>query len=301
MQSEEEKLREINSRQSSDDSPGTAPKSLYGGMEERLKVRVTAMRGRGFGIRKRSMLKKDDVPDVYLKIRLAPFSYRKGDKQPRPWKTPTIKDDTMPQWMESMDFDGVDSTRDTLIVEAWDENRGSADEHLGTAEFSVEKLLRNRQLEVELRDGSSPGKTYVTLMCIRLGKAEDGAKALNDGVNVVGDDKDVLVHYHPQMNDQGYEATLLGQNTASAAAAVAAADDDGDDDDEGDVVAPLPPATSPSFCIANIDMVKDDDSQSLCSAPSIKSMGTSRSKKTKKMMKGFGRRITGRKKKEKDR
>lgn len=301
MQSEEEYIQDIDSSQVVVDpsSPPISPKSLYGGADERLDVRVTAMRGRGFTIRKRRLGKKNDVPDVYLKIRLSPFSGRKGDQQLEPWKTHTIKDDTMPTWKASKDFERVDSLRDTLHVEAWDENRAGSDELLGRAEFSLEKLLRKRILEVELRDCPDTADTYVTLMCVQLEKAVSREKALRDGVNSVTSEKDVLVHYHPQMDDQGYEATLLPQSNKSARI------DEVDDEEEeaDDVVAPLPSSSAPHSLdphrIANIDMVKDDDNRSINSALSMNSTSSSRSKKAKNMFKSFGRKISGKKKKEK--
>jgi len=139
------------------------PRSMYGGKYERdTNVRVTALRGRGF-------LKEDDVLDVYLIIKLNSQrqTYRLED-QPPTWRTATIKDDTMPQWNETKDYFYIEPARDFLRVDVWEENAHSKDECLGSANFSLEKLLRKRFLEMELGDESSLTKSYVTLMCVRL-------------------------------------------------------------------------------------------------------------------------------------
>eukprot|EP00584_Thalassiosira_punctigera_P003085 CAMPEP_0172538734 /NCGR_PEP_ID=MMETSP1067-20121228/10062_1 /TAXON_ID=265564 ORGANISM="Thalassiosira punctigera, Strain Tpunct2005C2" /NCGR_SAMPLE_ID=MMETSP1067 /ASSEMBLY_ACC=CAM_ASM_000444 /LENGTH=785 /DNA_ID=CAMNT_0013324287 /DNA_START=93 /DNA_END=2450 /DNA_ORIENTATION=+ len=140
------------------------PRSIYGGMmESKMKIRITAVRGRGFPIRKRS-IKKDDVPDVYCFIRL--HSGDPHETRPLNWKTCTIKDDTMPQWNYSREISDIDPAGGVLRVDVYDENKGK-DMCLGSAEFSLEKLLRKRVLEMELRDGSELTNSFVTLQCIR--------------------------------------------------------------------------------------------------------------------------------------
>lgn len=204
MQTEEEFSQRV-----PDQSIGASSHSMYGGMDVSggTGLRITAVRGRGFKVRSR-LIKKDDVPDVYCKIRLRDA---RGDAPW--WRTKTIKDDTMPQWGESKDFDGVRSQRAAIIVETFDENKKGTDDFLGRAEFSVEQLLRKRLMEVELKDGPDPTDRFVTLRCVEL--ELPGKRAVDRGDNVMGPKEEVLVHYQPDMGDGGYESTLLEEPTAS--------------------------------------------------------------------------------------
>ena len=79
MQSEEERLEQAVSSsnrsgdpQAVDDSERMGvPTSVYSSVyEDGVSVRITAVRGRGFSIKKRRFGKKDDVPDLYCVIRL---------------------------------------------------------------------------------------------------------------------------------------------------------------------------------------------------------------------------------------
>mmetsp|Transcript_17297 Transcript_17297/g.31329 ORF Transcript_17297/g.31329 Transcript_17297/m.31329 type:complete len:754 (-) Transcript_17297:132-2393(-) len=165
MQSETEKMQLASVGSNRVDSPQDDKKSFYGGIaESNTNIRVTALRGRGFKIQKRRIGKKDDVPDVYCNIRLISQQL----ERPFTWKTPTIKDDTMPQWNESKEFSNINPSSDFVCVDVYEENSKGKDEWLGIAEFSLEKLLRKRLLEMELRNGSTLTKSYVTLVCIRL-------------------------------------------------------------------------------------------------------------------------------------
>mmetsp|Transcript_27742 Transcript_27742/g.45499 ORF Transcript_27742/g.45499 Transcript_27742/m.45499 type:complete len:542 (-) Transcript_27742:165-1790(-) len=170
MQSETEKLQSAaagSTRTGSPQANDTLPSSLYGGIvESNVNIRVTALRGRGFQIQERRIGKKDDVPDVYCNIRLNSGDHQQ--LQPSCWKTSTIKDDTMPQWKESKEFSNINPSSDFVCVDVYEENSKGKDEWLGIAEFSLEKLLRKRLLEMELRNGSTLTKSYVTLVCIRL-------------------------------------------------------------------------------------------------------------------------------------
>jgi len=164
LQSEAEKLQwaATGSPQASDD----LSRSLYGGKHERdANIRVTVLQGRGFQITQRRLGKKDDPPDMYCNVHLISQQRRQRHSH---WKTSTIKDDTMPQWKESNDYSNIDPAKDVLRVDAYEENRLGEDEFFGSAEFSLEKLLRKRSLEMELRDGSTPTESYIALMCVRL-------------------------------------------------------------------------------------------------------------------------------------
>ncbi|CAJ1929081.1 unnamed protein product [Cylindrotheca closterium] len=120
-------------------------------------ARLTAVRGRGFVIEKKT-IGKDDIPDCYLKISL-------GD---RTWTTSVIKDDLSPKWLETGDF--LLSDYDQHVrVEAWDEDSGTmdSDDFLGQVEFTVaELMLSGRTKEFELLDdNNSPVGAFVTMHC----------------------------------------------------------------------------------------------------------------------------------------
>jgi hypothetical protein len=120
-------------------------------------VRVTAVGGRGFEIEKRLGF-KDDVPDVYLNVKL-------GTKT---WKTSVQKNKLTPAWSETGDFLLSDNDQ-FLKVDAWDEDKGKfdADDFLGTAELTIgDMLLAGKTMEVELLDENNISTgAFVTLHC----------------------------------------------------------------------------------------------------------------------------------------
>ncbi len=155
-------------------------------------IRVTALRGRGFVIKKRN-LKKDDVPDTYCIIRT--------NVSKEEWKTATIKDDCMPNWNETRDFANIDPSRSSIFVDVYDKNgRKGKDDYIGSAKFPVQSLLRKRLMEIELRNGETATKSYVTLTCVQLNTKKDVAPG---GVG------DVLIHYQPDLGDDGVESTII--------------------------------------------------------------------------------------------
>jgi len=193
---------------------GSMYSSVY---EDGVTIRVTAVRGRGFSIKKRRFGKKDDVPDLYCIIKLVKFNDANQQEQRAPsWQTAMIKDDTMPTWNESRDFHNIaEPARHLISVDVYDKNSTGRDDCLGSAKFSLEKLLRKRLLELELRSGNSMAKSFVTLRCIQL--AQEKVK--------VGD---VMIHSHPDMGDEGFESTMMNGKHA-----------DSDDEEGGDVMTPL--------------------------------------------------------------
>ncbi|KAL9189839.1 hypothetical protein ACHAXT_009514 [Thalassiosira profunda] len=263
MQSEEEKLTDESFRE--DPFAPAPPQSLFGGIDESdgVTVRITCVRGRGFQIRKRRIGKKDDVPDVYCTLHLS----RGGGRQPQSpsadWRTPTIKDDTMPQWHDSRDFEHIHPARAVVRVDVWDDNKGK-DDFLGRSEFSVEKLLRKRSLELALLEDGAPTKMYVTLMCIKKETVEDISGSCHTAVN----------------GGAGPRTPLLNV--------------DHDDAEAGDVVAPLRPSSaSSSLHKAQIyNAANDEDDQSVNSTSST----SSRWKKLKGVTKA-SKRLKGSKKK----
>ena len=132
-------------------------------------IRVTAVKGRGFRVKKR--LGRDSVPDVYCKVRVRSV---RGDGPPTSWRTATIKNDTMPQWHESTVFGNVDPAGAVLCVDAYQDSKVK-DHHLGCAEFPVGTLLRKRIMEMELKDEATPTETYVTFKCVELGAGKHTA------------------------------------------------------------------------------------------------------------------------------
>lgn len=255
-------MRGISSPQSSDDPLApSAPDSLYGGVEvsEGIPIRVTAVRGRGFHISKRR-IRKDDVPDVYCTIKVN--SSREG--APRAvWKTATIKDDTMPQWNESREFTNIDPSRDIIRVDVFDENRKGKDEYLGSAEITVEKLLRKRMMELELQDESVGTNTHITVRCIELVTAE--AKPSQ---------------HHLEANG----------NTALPE------DEEDTEEEEDDVVAPLPASIPPlSSHSAGMAKVYDSDEMSVSSTNSTSSTRSKskRSLNPKKLGRMLSKRVGG--------
>lgn len=125
---------------------------------ELVTIRVMVKRGRGFTIRKRN-LRKDDVPDTYCAVRM--------DTSNEVWKTAVIKDDCMPNWNEERVFDNIDPARGIIHVDVYDKNSRGKDDFLGRAKFSVETLLRKREMEVELTDTTTTN-SFVTLSCVQL-------------------------------------------------------------------------------------------------------------------------------------
>ena len=119
-------------------------------------ARVTAVKGRGFAVEKKS-LRQHDVPDVYLTIQL-------GEKV---WRTSTVKDSLEPDWGELADF--ILSDHDQIIsVHAWDEDRGKfdSDDDLGSAQISVgELLLSGKTKELELEQNGNGTGAFITLCC----------------------------------------------------------------------------------------------------------------------------------------
>mmetsp|Transcript_18541 Transcript_18541/g.38040 ORF Transcript_18541/g.38040 Transcript_18541/m.38040 type:complete len:881 (+) Transcript_18541:225-2867(+) len=146
-------------------------------------VRVTALRGRGFTVRKRGPLKKDDVPDVFLRISVI---CGEGNEEPHQmgWRTRTIKDDTMPQWSESRDFT-IDTVRSLIRIDAHDENRKGKDDYLGSAEVPMAHALRKRMMELELLQGTSGTGFFITLKVVPLDEPKMSHEE-NESDDVVG-------------------------------------------------------------------------------------------------------------------
>ena len=136
------------------------------------KVKITAVRGRGFKIQKKAF-QKDNVPDVYLKVQFG------SGKNQQKWQTGTVKDSAMPEWNESIQF-AVNDQEDILRIEAFDEDKGVCDSNdfLGSAEVTVTELLLVAK-EVEL-----------PLTVTKLGKSQSTGVFLTIDCDMVGVDMD---------------------------------------------------------------------------------------------------------------
>jgi Ca2+-dependent lipid-binding protein len=137
------------------DAPAPDPPAYPG------KVRLTAVKGRGFQIEKR-LMKKDDIPDVYLNIKVGSTG--------KPWKTSTIDNNTEPEWNESAEFHVADSS-DMITIDAFDYDKGrfDDDDFLGNAQVTVGKLLlAGGTIDMELQTKGKPNGAFITLSCQKL-------------------------------------------------------------------------------------------------------------------------------------
>jgi len=122
------------------------------------KIRLTAHSGRGFKLRSRKF-RKDDIPDVYLKIQV-------GDEDV--WKTSVVKNDMTPAWYEAKIFFVEDCSK-VIRVEVWDHNKGKLDPDTfyGSFEVLVSKfLMAGECLDMEIidEDGDNTGM-FITMQC----------------------------------------------------------------------------------------------------------------------------------------
>jgi len=120
-------------------------------------VRITAVRGRGFQVQKRRLL-KNDVPDIYLNV--------KFDSKDYLWRTSTVRNSTTPEWNESADF-SLMSHDQVIDLDLFDEDRKSmrGDEEMGNVTITVgELLLAGGETELEIKKGRASG-AFLTLRC----------------------------------------------------------------------------------------------------------------------------------------
>jgi hypothetical protein len=121
-------------------------------------MRVTAVSGHGFTIKKRG-LKKADIPDCYCLIKVGSSASQ--------WRTKTIKNNVSPVWKESKEYAFVNHGQ-TIQVDVWDANSGrfSKDDYVGSARATVgEFLLKGGSLEMELKAEGTPTGNYVVVKC----------------------------------------------------------------------------------------------------------------------------------------
>mmetsp|Transcript_11466 Transcript_11466/g.21719 ORF Transcript_11466/g.21719 Transcript_11466/m.21719 type:complete len:710 (+) Transcript_11466:170-2299(+) len=222
-------------------------------------IRVTALKGRGFLLKKKNLVlgHRNDIPDVYCYIRLNSSQQQQQQHQQSHgslcWRTSTIKDDTMPKWNEEKTFTTANSNLDVVRVDAYDEHRTSNDKYIGSAEYSLEKLLRKRMMEMELRNGSKSTGSFVTLKGVQTELATDDDitdELENDEMDDASydfDEGDVLASglglscTSPHQNEcDSINSNILALGLGLSPDECDIIDSDSEDDDGGDFAQSLP-------------------------------------------------------------
>jgi len=121
-------------------------------------VKVTAVSGRGFKVRKTAFFLPDDVPDVYLKVTFG--------SSPQVWRTKTIQDSSFPVWNESKDYQLASHGQVIDLGVYEDDEKGKEDTYYGSVRVTVGKvLLAGGTTEQEiLLEGRGTG-SYITVKC----------------------------------------------------------------------------------------------------------------------------------------
>ena len=128
-------------------------------------VKITAVGGRGFKIQKK-LFAKDDIPDVYLKIKYGPNKQK--------WKTSVAKDQVTPKWKDEHAFFTMTDETDLVVIDAYDKDGGTTDpdDYLGSAQVQVGDIFITAAKAVELplvkTKGRGRGKktgAYITIDC----------------------------------------------------------------------------------------------------------------------------------------
>lgn len=115
------------------------------------KMKISVVGGTGFQVEKKRF-GKGDIPDCYCILKAGPQKFQ----------TATIKNQTSPEWNESVTFEHSD----TLNLEVFDEDGGSMDpdDFLGSAQIPFKDL--NGDVTVELKEDGKPNGCVVTLRCV---------------------------------------------------------------------------------------------------------------------------------------
>ena len=69
---------------------------------------------------------------------------------------------------------------DAIQVDAYNENLAIQDEYLGSAEYPLDKLLRKRSMELELKMEKKSTGSFVTLKCVAVSSESDLASIQED-------------------------------------------------------------------------------------------------------------------------
>lgn len=164
-------------------------------------IRVTALKGRGFTVNVRNLLigTAHDIHDIYCCIRLVKSSQQHPSNSPC-WRTSTITDDTMPNWNEVETFATTDTTRDSIRVDAYNENRAREDEFLGSAEYPLNTLLRKRLMEVELKIETKPTGSFITLKCVAVSALAESDSSSTQRQSLESNSENDVLSQLPTMN-----------------------------------------------------------------------------------------------------
>ena len=129
---------------------------------EQSRVRVTAMGGRGFQVRKTAFFLADDVPDTYLNISFG--------SHPQVWRTTTSRNTLTPEWNEYRDY-VLHSHGQIISVDVFDEAEGekrdrTQDILFGSVRVTVGKVLfAGGVVEKEiLTEGKGTG-AFISIRC----------------------------------------------------------------------------------------------------------------------------------------
>lgn len=180
-------------------------------------ARLRLHSGRGFEIQKASTrFGKDDIPDVYLMIRLGAEEF---------FESNVVKDNCNPEWDPDVEVhDFLYCCRDQILeMQAWDSDSGplDSDDLLGVAYTTIGEVMlgsdRNGKFEVQLMDrakksgkNDTPTEQYITISLETLSfttknlsslrvenadvKPEKEGKESKDGKRVIGLTRVLISH-----------------------------------------------------------------------------------------------------------
>ena len=125
---------------------------------EQPMVRIAAVSGRGFAIRRKPLFFPDDVPDVYMKISFG--------ASPHVWRTTTIQDNQFPVWNEHKDYP-LQSHGQVIHLEVFeDDNKKENNPYYGSIRTTVGKvLLAGGTLQQEVINEGRHTGIFITIKC----------------------------------------------------------------------------------------------------------------------------------------
>jgi len=121
-------------------------------------LRVTAVSGKGFQVRKTPFFMPNDMPDVYLKITFG--------SSPQVWRTKTIENNIFPVWNEHRDFP-LASHGQVIDIGVYEEDSKKGDNPCyGSVRVTVGKmLLAGGTLQQEILKDGQGTSAFITVRC----------------------------------------------------------------------------------------------------------------------------------------